>query len=131
VPGTKSPARLVVALSVAAVLAVFLLYVSLFGRSTPSIQPSELGGRSGDVLLAGRVVGSISGDAERGYRFWLRDVDGTSRVRVVYRDSLPDQFKVGRDIALDGRLSANVFVGKPDTLVTKCPSKYTDKPEQV
>ena len=123
---TRSPARLVVALCVAAILAVFLVYTSIAG-GTPSIQPSELKGRRGEVLLAGRVATRAIGDSERGYRFWLGDVDGTGKVRVLYRDSLPDQFKVGRQIALDGQLRAGVFVGKPGTMITKCPSKYTDK----
>ena len=39
----RNPARLVVALSVAAVLAVFLLYTSIAGGGTPSLSPSELG----------------------------------------------------------------------------------------
>ena len=43
---------------------------------------------------------------------------------VVYRDSVPDQFKPGREVRLEGRLQNGVFVGKPGTLVTKCPSKY-------
>jgi hypothetical protein len=58
----RSPARLVVALSVAAVLAVFLLYTSIAGGGTPSIAPSELGGRTDTVALAGLVVGPVTGD---------------------------------------------------------------------
>lgn len=119
-----------VALSVAAVLAIFLVYTSLTG-GTPSIQPSELRGRSAEVLLAGTVVGPVRGDSRGGYRFRLRDVDGAAKVRALYRDSLPDQFKVGRQIALDGQLRGGVFVGKPGTLITKCPSKYTDKPDRT
>jgi cytochrome c-type biogenesis protein CcmE len=38
---------------------------------------------------------------------------------------VPDQFKVGREIRLEGRVRNGVFVGEPGTLVTKCPSKYT------
>ena len=38
----RSPARLVIALSVAAVLAVFVLYTSIAGAGTPQIQPSDL-----------------------------------------------------------------------------------------
>jgi cytochrome c-type biogenesis protein CcmE len=51
-------------------------------------------------------------------------VKGSVAVPVVYRDSVPDQFKVGREVRLEGRLQNGVFVGKPGTLVTKCPSKY-------
>ena len=122
----RSPARLVIALSIAALLAVFLVYTSIAGGGTPSLRPSELGGRTGEVLLAGKVVGPLRGDAHGGgLRFRLRDVDGTTMVRVLYRGSVPDLFKPGRDIALDGRLRNGVFVGTPGTLVTKCPSKYT------
>ena len=45
--------RLVVALSVAALLAVFLLYTSVAGNATPSLSPSQLPGHTGVVTLAG------------------------------------------------------------------------------
>ncbi len=113
-----------IALSIAAVLAVFLLYTSIAG-GTPSLQPSELAGRSGRVALAGKVVGKPVGDARgEGLRFTLRDIEGTKSVRVVYRGSVPDRFGAGRDIAVEGRLRNGVFVAVPGTLVTKCPSKY-------
>ncbi|MGH3115666.1 MAG: cytochrome c maturation protein CcmE [Gaiellales bacterium] len=122
-----SPARLVIALGVAAMLAVFLVYTALTG-GTPQLRPGELNGRSGEVALVGKVVGRVSGDARRdGLRFQLRDVEGTAAVPVVYRGSVPDLFKSGRDISLRGELQNGTFVGQPGTLVTKCPSKYTDK----
>ena len=43
------------ALSVAAVLAVFLLYVSIAGGRTAQFSPSELRGHKGLVSLVGRV----------------------------------------------------------------------------
>src|SRR5918999_4834814 len=120
-----SPARLVIALGVAAMLAVFLLYTSIAGGGTPQLRPSQLKGRTGEVSLVGKVVGRVSGDARgSGLRFQLRDVEGTSSVPVVYRGSVPELFKSGRDISLRGRLQSGTFVGKPGTLVTKCPSKY-------
>jgi cytochrome c-type biogenesis protein CcmE len=122
-----SPARLVVALGVAAMLAVFLVYTAIAG-GTPQLRPSELNGRTGEVALIGKVVGSVSGDARgSGLRFRLRDVEGTAAVPVVYRGSVPDLFRSGRDISLRGELQNGTFVGRPGTLVTKCPSKYTDK----
>lgn len=123
-----SPARLVVALSVAALLAVFLVYVSIAGGGTPSLAPSELNGRSGEVTLAGRVLAPVRGKGrEGGLRFTLRDVKGTTTVPVLYKDSVPDMFRVGRDVSLKGELKDGVFVGKPGTMITKCPSKYTPK----
>ena len=125
---TGSPARLVIAVSIAAVLAVFLLYTSIAGGGTPSLSPSELVGRSGDVSLAGLVVGPVRGDAHAGgLRFKLRDIEGAKKttVTVRYTGSVPDLFKVGRHVVIDGQLRNGVFVATPGTMVTKCPSKYS------
>jgi cytochrome c-type biogenesis protein CcmE len=76
----------------------------------------------------GQVVGTPSGDAHaNGKRFRLRDVKGTTTVTVVYKGSVPDLFKTGNDVVVDGRLRNGVFIAVPDTLVTKCPSKYAPK----
>ena len=125
-----SPVRLVIALSVSAVLAIFLLYVSIAG-GTPSIQPSQLKGRTGEVALVGKVVGTPRGDAHaaQGLRFQLQDVKGGASVPVVYRGTVPDQFKTGRELRLQGRLRSGVFVADRHSMRTKCPSKYTAKKE--
>ncbi|MGZ4336647.1 MAG: cytochrome c maturation protein CcmE domain-containing protein [Gaiellaceae bacterium] len=123
-----SPARLVIALSVAAVLTVFLLYTSIAGGGTPVVRPSQLANHHGRVSLMGQVVGRPSGDAHAaGKRFQLRDVKGTKTITVVYKGSVPDLFKTGRDVVVDGQLRNGVFIAVPDTLVTKCPSKYQPK----
>lgn len=127
-PGKRSPVRLIIALSVAAALAVFLLYTSIAGGGTPSLRPSQLPGHDGRVSLAGKVVGKPAGDAHAaGLRFTLRDVKGTATVPVIYKGSVPDLFRSGRDVVVDGKLTGGVFVAVPNTLVTKCPSKYTPK----
>lgn len=125
-----SPARLVLALSVAAVLAVFLLYTSIAGGGNPSVAPSELAGRTGDVQLAGLVIGPVRGDAyDAGLRFKLKDISGNSRtsVAILYTGSVPDQFKVGREVVVSGRLERGTFVADPGSMITKCPSKYAPK----
>jgi cytochrome c-type biogenesis protein CcmE len=123
--------RLVLALSVAGVLAIFLLYVSIAGGRTPQLKPSQLTGHRGQVSLVGRVVGPVhgAGYSHNGLRFGVTDIGAASSaaVPVVYHGSVPDLFKVGRHIVVDGRYRNGVFVAKHDTLVTKCPSKYTPK----
>ncbi len=126
---TANPARLVIALLVAAVLAVFLLYTAVAGGGNPSIQPSELRGRTAKVQLAGVVVGPVTGDAHAGgLRFTLRDIGKPSRAKasvpVRYTGSVPDLFRVGRHIVVDGRLRSGTFVAEPGSMITKCPSKY-------
>jgi cytochrome c-type biogenesis protein CcmE len=126
----RNPARLVIALSIAAVLAVFLVYTSFAGGTTPSIQPSELAEHPGEVQLGGTVVGPVTGDARgEGLRFELRDVKGSETVPVVYTGSVPDLFRAGRELMVRWQLQNGVFVAEPDSMVTKCPSKYSPKAE--
>jgi cytochrome c-type biogenesis protein CcmE len=110
----------VIALSVAAVLAVFLLYTSVAG-GTPSLQPSQLGARTERVGVSGKVIAPVR-RGERVVRFRLRDVEGTASVPVRYAGTVPDQFQLGRDVHVEGKLRDGVFVA--DRMVTKCPSKY-------
>jgi cytochrome c-type biogenesis protein CcmE len=131
----RSPARLVIALSVAAVLAVFLLYTSIAGGGTPTVAPSELGARTDEVSLGGIAAGPRSGDAHAGgLRFRLRDLgsgpNGKS-VAVLYRGSVPSQFKIGRELVVEGRLRNGVFVANEGSMITKCPSKYLPKKSQT
>jgi cytochrome c-type biogenesis protein CcmE len=120
-----------IALSVAIVLAVFLLYTSFAGGATESLRPSQLltQGETGNaVQLAGVVIGPVAGDSrDGGLTFKLKDFDGKATVPVVYTGSVPDLFRGGRHVFMQGTLEDGVFVAKPDSLVTKCPSKYAPK----
>ena len=123
----RSPARLVIALSVSALLAVFLIYTALHG-STPALQPSNLNGHAGTVSLTGKVIGTVSGDSHQaaGLRFKLHNINGVSPViPIVYHGSVPDLFKTGRDVNVTGELQGGAFVAT--ALTTKCPSKYTSQ----
>ena len=119
-----------VALAVAGVLAVFLLYTALGGNSTPLLQPSNLAGHTGTISLTGKVRGPVTGDAKGtgGLQFGLHNINGASTiVPIAFHGSVPDLFKVGRDVNLTGQLDANgTFVATQMT--TKCPSKYTATP---
>ena len=118
-----------VALAVAGVLAVFLLYTAFGGGSIELLQPSNLANHTGQVSLTGKVVGPVGGDAKTdgGLRFALHNIKGESPVvPIVYRGSVPDLFKAGRDVNLTGHLEGSSFVASQMT--TKCPSKYTSTP---
>jgi cytochrome c-type biogenesis protein CcmE len=124
---TRSPARLVVALAVAGVLAVFLLYTAVAGNSTPTLTPSQVAGHTGKLAVVGLVVGPVRGDSHSaaGLRFGLRNITTTSKVvPVVYRgDSPPPLFRVGRNVVVSGSYANGHMAGTD--IVTKCPSKYT------
>jgi cytochrome c-type biogenesis protein CcmE len=121
----RSPARLVVALAVAGLLAVFLVYTAITG-TTPALEPSNLAGHTGQVSLTGKVVGTVTGDSHtaRGLRFNLHNINGASPiVPIVYHGSVPDLFETGRDVNITGTLEGSSFVAT--SMTTKCPSKYT------
>ena len=121
----RTPARLVVALAVAALLAVFLVYTAITG-TTPALEPSNLAGHAGQVSLTGKVVGTVTGDSHTsgGLRFNLHNINGPSpTVPIVYHGSVPDLFETGRDVNVTGTLEGASFVAT--AMTTKCPSKYT------
>jgi cytochrome c-type biogenesis protein CcmE len=126
-PARKRKIRLAVALGAAVFLAAALIYTS-FSASTEASKPSQLEpGRSYEVT--GKVVkGSISRDGD-GLRFRIRDRDGTESVPVSYAGVVPDPFREGREVIVSGELKQGTFVAERDSLVTKCPSKFT-KDEQ-
>jgi cytochrome c-type biogenesis protein CcmE len=118
--------RLVIALSVAAALAIFLLYTSFAGGATPSLKPSQLKGHRGHVNVSGFVLGPVSGDPHgAGLRFRLRDIDGAHqsvRIPVVFHGSAPDLFRAGRHVYVTGNFDGSSLAAT--SIVTKCPSKY-------
>ena len=126
-PSRKRKIRLVVALSVAVLLAVALVYTS-FSASSEAKEPSQLIGAAsgGSYELTGRVVkGSVRHHGEAiGFRVADRE-DATQSLPVTYSGTIPDPFRGGREIVLSGTVRRGVFVGERDTLVTKCPSKFT------
>ena len=122
----KRKIRLVVALSAAVLLAAGLVYTS-FSASTEAKQPSQLlaENATGTYELTGKVVpGSIqrSGDD---LRFRITDRDGSHPIPVIYTGTVPDPFRDGREVILTGKLEDGTFVGEKDSLITKCPSKFT------
>jgi cytochrome c-type biogenesis protein CcmE len=118
----------VIALSVAAALAIFVVYTALAGNGVADVTPSTLAGHTGDVALVGKVVGSPRGNAHTtgGLRFRVKDIGRATAARfpVVYHGSVPDLFKTGSDVIVEGTLRNGVFVAKRDTLSTKCPDHY-------
>jgi len=122
-PARKRKIRLIVALGAAVFLAAALIYTS-FSASTEASKPSELKpGRSYEVT--GKVVkGSIRRDGDE-LRFRIRDRDGQESVPVSYAGVVPDPFREGREVIVSGELKQGTFVAERDSLVTKCPSKFS------
>ena len=126
-PSHKRKLRLVVALAAAVCLGAALVYTS-FSAASEAAKPSELKeGQSYEVT--GKVVNGSIDRAGDELRFRIRDRDGTESVPVAYTGSVPDPFREGREVIVSGELERGTFVAERDSLVTKCPSKFT-KEEQ-
>jgi cytochrome c-type biogenesis protein CcmE len=126
-PARKRTIRLVVALTAAVLLAGALVYTS-FSASSPAKTPGQLAtsaqpGRS--YKLTGKVAaGSVRHEGDV-LAFRVRDRSGTASVPVRYTGAVPDPFREGREVIVTVRKQGEAFVGQRDSLVTKCPSKFT------
>lgn len=124
-PSRKRKIRLFVALGAAVLLAGGLMFTS-FTADTPATTPSQLLSKQGggDYKLTGKVVdGSVTRNGES-LSFKIRDREGSQSVPVTYAGIVPDPFRDGREVIVDGRMKDGTFVAERDSLVTKCPSKF-------
>ncbi len=125
-PSRKRRIRLTVALTAAVLLSVALVYTSL-SASSEAVSPSELSTAQAGVSyqLTGKVVADSVRKTADGLDFRVRDRDGTAAVAVSYKGVVPDAFREGREVIVDVRKQGSGFVGERDSLITKCPSKFT------
>lgn len=130
-PRRKRRLRLVVALTAVVLLASALVYTS-FSASSETRTPSD--------LLASAEEGEsyeLTGRVEPGYvrrggelHFRVRDrKGGDASVPVRYSGTIPDPFRANREVIVEVRKQGQGFVGQRDSLVTKCPSKFTSMKE--
>lgn len=123
-------------------LSVYILALLLFGGGVGSMVWSGLSENSvyflnvsealampAQDLQAARLFGTVAdGDIARpdnglGARFRLQDADQPGLVVwVEYRGVVPDTFKPGAEVIVEGGMGSDSFQAK--SLMTKCPSKY-------
>jgi cytochrome c-type biogenesis protein CcmE len=127
-PARKRRIRLTVALTAAILLASGLVYTS-FSAGSQAKTPSDLlaGAEQGrSYQLTGKVAdGSVKREGDV-LHFKVRDREGTAAVPVSYTGAVPDPFREGREVIVTVKAgSGGTFVGEHDSLITKCPSKFT------
>jgi cytochrome c-type biogenesis protein CcmE len=130
-PSRKRKTRLIVALTCALLLAVALVYTS-FSAASEARQPSQLAGAEPGKTyqLTGRVAKGSWEHTRTVHTFRVEDRKGGGpTVPVRYVGQVPDPFREGREIVVDVRKQGATFEGQPDSLVTKCPSKFTAEPK--
>ncbi len=126
-PARKRRIRLVVALSAAVLLAVALVYTSI-SASSEAVSPSQLTTAQAGVSyqLTGKVQDGSVRTTRDGVDFRVRDRDGNTSVPVTYTGVVSDAFREDREVIVTVRKEGATFVGERDSLITKCPSKFTE-----
>lgn len=134
----RSRARFAIAITLALALGGWLVFTSLGGSLEEYTTPSSIAaGASAEGIY--RLNGSVASGAPRdaaaraqsdaGLRFTVVDKDDPSkRLAVVYRGTVPDTFRSGREVVLTGQVRDGVFEARKNSLITLCPSKFSDQP---
>ena len=125
-PARKRTVRLVVALSAAVLLAGALVYTS-FSASSEARSPSQLlsrRSRARRYQLTGKVVEGYSREGTV-TTSGCAIATATSRCPCATRACSPTRSGRGARSSSTSASRASVFVGEKDSLVTKCPSKFT------
>jgi cytochrome c-type biogenesis protein CcmE len=103
----------------------YLIYSASGGTSEYYITVSELRSHatSGNV----RVAGVVQNDVQRsdgGLHVSFTEKDGTAAMPVEYGGTLPDIFRPGITVVVEGKLGSDgVFHAR--TLLAKCPSRFS------
>jgi len=106
---------------------VYYLTVSEFLDKRGGLPPE--GFRVDGKVVKGSVV-----RASQGLGVTFEITDGSRKMPVAYHRELPDTFKEGGEVVVEGTSGEN-GVFEASTLLAKCPSKYekqgTEHPEEV
>ena len=114
-------------IAVVAACVGYLIYSASGGATEYYMTVSELRAHApaGDV----RVAGVVQDDVRKGDALYVAftEKDGTASLPVEYNGTLPDIFKPGITVVVEGKLGADgVFHAR--TLLAKCPSRFSTQP---
>lgn len=103
----------------------YLIYTASGGSAEYYLTVSELRSHTDGANV--RVAGVVQNDvrkSEGGLHVAFTEKDATASVPVDYTGTLPDIFKPGITVVVDGRLGKDgVFHAR--TLLAKCPSRFS------
>jgi len=125
--------RFIVGIAVIFLAVAYLAVSSMSSMSTYYLTIGELNDQAAKVAgqpvrVSGKVIdSSIQRDSVNlVLRFTAYDEkDPSKTLPIVYKGVVPDTFKEGADVVVEGKLTSNgVFEAK--TLFAKCPSKYEE-----
>ena len=106
----------------------YLIYSASGGSTEYYLTVSELraNARAGDVRVAGVVQDDVT-RTDGGLHVTFTENDGTASMPVDYKGTLPDIFKPGITVVVEGTLGDD-GVFRARTLLAKCPSRFSTQP---
>jgi cytochrome c-type biogenesis protein CcmE len=109
----------------------YLVFSGLSQNSVYFLNVAEALAMPAEKVGQARLFGTVSADeivpdpAAMGVDFTVLDKDDpTKSIRVKYRGTVPDTFKPGVEVILEGSFKSGASHFEATTLLTKCPSKY-------
>ena len=103
----------------------YLIYSASDGSTEYYLTVSELRANApaGDVRVAGVVQDDVT-RTDGGLHVTFTENDGTASMPVDYKGTLPDIFKPGITVVVEGTLGDD-GVFRARTLLAKCPSRFS------
>lgn len=109
----------------------YLLYSGLGENTSYFLNVSEALAMKPTDLGKARLFGTVAAEGldrpqdAMGVSFMLVDKDQTAKsIRVNFRGAVPDTFKPGVEVIVEGGVNPASGAFAANTLMTKCPSKY-------
>ncbi|MFH1662493.1 MAG: cytochrome c maturation protein CcmE [Chloroflexota bacterium] len=106
---------------------IFLGYLGFMGGLTYYYEVSELLDETSSITgQTVRVSGNVADDVVKDgleVRFTILDMsDSETSLQVIYNGAVPDTFKVGNQVVVEGKYTAGIF--EAEAIIIKCGSKY-------
>lgn len=109
----------------------YLMFAGISENSVYFLNVSEALAMPADKLQSARLFGTVKGegiarlDNGPGVKFLLEDKDNINKTLwVVFSGAVPDTFKAGAEVIVEGSFANKNEAFKAEVLMTKCPSKY-------
>ncbi|XPV75406.1 MAG: cytochrome c maturation protein CcmE [Desulfovibrio sp.] len=114
----------------------FLIFSGVSQDSVYFLNVSEAMEIKDNELKNARLFGKVAAenisrkDGSLGVDFDMIDKEGKEGlIRVEYKGVIPDAFKAGVEVIVEGKFKHGVMHAK--TLITKCPSKYKKQSDEM
>jgi len=122
-------------LSIALVLGAlgFLLYTGInanmvYYYHVDEVTPKLASLENEVIKINGKVIDGSIHKNRLDYSFLIKGVKESNQVRVAYHGVVPDTFKDGSDVVVEGKYDPTAATFHATTLMAKCPTKY--EPQQ-